>query len=104
MPDSINVPCGIAIPQVFQEGPVDMDLVKKYVERAEGLGYHSLWVQERIMGESPTLEGLSLLCYVAAWLSRYMALMPCHGTEAWELLPLTSISIWRRPFSPTPST
>ena len=84
MSESINVPCGIAIPQVFHEGPVDMELVKKYVERAEGLGYHSLWVQERMMGESPTLEGLSLLCYVAALtknirLGTSVVVMPHHN-------------------------
>ena len=58
MAEQISVPCGIAIPQVFHDGPVDMSLVKRYVEHAEAMGYHSLWVQERMLGESPTLEGL----------------------------------------------
>ena len=66
MADQISVPCDIAIPQVFHDGPVDMDLVRRHVETAEAMGYHGLWVQERFIGESPTLEGLSLLCYVAA--------------------------------------
>ena len=66
MADQISVPCDIAIPQVFHDGPVDMDLVRRHVETAEAMGYHGLWVQERCIGESPTLEGLSLLCYVAA--------------------------------------
>ena len=66
MTQQISVPCSIAIPQVFQDGPVDMGLVQEFVQKAENLGYHSLWVQDRIIGESPTLEGLSLLCYVAA--------------------------------------
>ncbi len=61
-----NVPLGIAIPQVFLDQPVDMALVQKHVKRAEELDYDSLWVQERMMGDTPTLEGLSLLCYVAA--------------------------------------
>ena len=60
------VPFGIAIPQVFYDGPVDMELVRDYVRRAEALGYHSLWVQEQIIGGTPALEPMSLLCYVAA--------------------------------------
>ena len=66
MSQQISVPCGIAIPQVFQDAPVDMGLVTGYVQKAEELGYHSLWVQDRIIGASPTLEGLHLLSYVAA--------------------------------------
>ena len=61
-----SVPCGIAIPQVFPDGPVDMGLVRAYVARAEELGYHSLWVQEEIIGGTPSLEPVSLLCYAAA--------------------------------------
>ena len=60
------VPCGIAIPQVFHDGPVNMALVRDYVTRAETLGYHSLWVQEQIIGGTSALEPMSLLCYVAA--------------------------------------
>ncbi len=43
-----------------------MPLVQKFVKRAEELEYDSIWVQERMIGNTPTLEGLSLLCYVAA--------------------------------------
>jgi hypothetical protein len=43
MSQQISVPCGIAIPQVFQDAPVDMGLVTGYVQKAEELGYHSLW-------------------------------------------------------------
>ena len=39
------VPCGIGLPQVFRDGPVDVRLVRDFATRAEGLGYHSLWVQ-----------------------------------------------------------
>ena len=66
MPTDAAVPCGIAIPQVFPDSPVDMGLVNGYVRRAEALGYESLWVQEQIIGVSPNLEPLSLLAYVAA--------------------------------------
>ena len=66
MPTDAAVPCGIAIPQVFPDSPVDMGLIKGYVRKAENLGYESLWVQEQIIGVTPNLEPLSLLAYVAA--------------------------------------
>ncbi len=65
-----NTPCGIAIPQAFIDRPVDMQLVRSYVSRAEALGYDSLWVQEQIVGDVPILEPLTLLSYVAALTSR----------------------------------
>ena len=66
MPEDTAMPCGIAIPQIFPDSPVDMGLVKGYVQRAEALSYDSLWVQEQIIGVTPNLEPLSLLAYVAA--------------------------------------
>ena len=65
-----RVPCGIAMPQFFQEGPVDMDLVRRWVTRAEELGFESLWTQEDIIGDGPSLEPLTQLSYVAALTSR----------------------------------
>ena len=56
---------GVAVPQMFHEGPVDMGLVRTFADRAEELGYHSLWVQEQIIGATPALEPLTLLSYVA---------------------------------------
>ena len=61
-----RVPVGIAMPQFFQEGPTDMDLVRQFVTRAEELGYESLWTQEDITGDDPSLEPLTQLSYVAA--------------------------------------
>lgn len=65
-----NIPCGIAIPQDFINRPVDMQLVRDYVQKAETLGYDSLWVQESIVGKVPILEPVSLLNYVAALTTR----------------------------------
>ncbi len=61
-----HTPCGIEIPQVFFDGPVDMEHIRKFVTKAETLGYESLWVQERIVGDFPMLEPVTLLSYVAA--------------------------------------
>ena len=66
MPERSGVPCGIAIPQVFPDGRVDMEMVREYARSAERLGYHSLWVQEQIIGDTPSLEPVTLLCYAAA--------------------------------------
>ncbi len=60
------LPCGIAVPQVFVDEPVDMGLAREFSRRAEALGYHSLWTQEQIIGATPVLEPISLLCHVAA--------------------------------------
>ena len=61
-----NTPCGIAIPQVFSDTPVDIKLIQNFVQKAETLGYDSLWVQESIVGRVPVLEPISLLTYAAA--------------------------------------
>jgi probable F420-dependent oxidoreductase len=63
---SHHTPCGIEIPQVFFDGPVDMEHVRKFVIQSETLGYDSLWLQERIIGGFAVLEPLTLLSYVAA--------------------------------------
>ena len=65
-----NIPCGISIPQDFINRPVDMQLVRDYVQKAETLGYDSLWVQESIVGKVPILEPVGLLNYVAALTTR----------------------------------
>jgi len=65
-----KIPCGIAIPQVLGDTAVDINLIQQFVQKAETLGYDSLWVQESIVGNVPVLEPLSLLTYAAALTSR----------------------------------
>ena len=48
-----KTPCGIAIPQVFSDTAVDINLIQQFVQKAETLGYDSLWVQESIVGQCP---------------------------------------------------
>jgi probable F420-dependent oxidoreductase len=64
-----GIPCGFAIPQTFT-GPVDVELIRKFVTRAEALGFDSLWVQEQIISDSPILEPVTLLTYVSALTSK----------------------------------
>ena len=61
-----HTPCGIELPQVFFNGPTDMEHIRKFAVRAETLGYDSLWLQERIIGDFTMLEPVTLLSYVAA--------------------------------------
>jgi len=61
-----NTPCGIEIPQLFFDQPVDIDHIRKFVMKAESLGFDSLWLQERMISDFPMLEPVTLLSYVAA--------------------------------------
>jgi probable F420-dependent oxidoreductase len=79
------VRCGIAIPQDFIDGPLDIDLLHMFLSRAETLGYESAWVQEQIVGAVPILEPLTLLSYAAA-LTRTLRL----GTSV-------MLTVWRNP-------
>jgi probable F420-dependent oxidoreductase len=65
-----HTPCGIELPQVFFDGPVDMGHIRQFALRAETLGYDSLWLQERIVGDFTMLEPVTLLSYVAAITSK----------------------------------
>ena len=87
-----HLPCGIEIPQVFFDGPVDMEHIRTFVTKAETLGYDSLWLQERIIGGFSMLEPVTLLSYVAAITTKLRL-----GTSV-ILLPLAS------PSSPPPAS
>jgi probable F420-dependent oxidoreductase len=65
-----RTPCGIELPQVFLDGPVDMEHIGKFAVKAEALGYESLWLQERVIGDFAMLEPVTLLSYVSAITSR----------------------------------
>ena len=58
---SNHTPCGIELPQVFFDGPVDMEHIRKFATRAETLGFDSHWLQERIIGDFAMLEPVTLL-------------------------------------------
>ena len=71
MSSNTGVQWGIGIPQHFFNGPVDVALIQRFVVKAEALGYHSLWVQDRAASaDFPILEPVSLLCYAAALTTR----------------------------------
>src|SRR5579864_207572 len=64
------IPCGIAIPQTFASSPIDVRLIRDFVQKAESLAYESLWVQEQIITDALILEPVTLLTYAAALSSK----------------------------------
>ena len=65
----MSVKFGIAIPQFYPEGKVDLAVLDEYLAAAEALDYHSGWVQEEIL-RSPALDAIGLLTYAAARTTR----------------------------------
>jgi probable F420-dependent oxidoreductase len=66
-----NLQFGIAIPQTFPTRETNLALISGFISKAESLGYHSAWVQERaIGGDIPNLDPIPLLSYAAALSSR----------------------------------
>lgn len=57
---------GISIPQIFLDSRIDPGAITAYVQKAEAMGYHSLWVQDRTLGPISVLESVTLLTFAAA--------------------------------------
>lgn len=60
-----NTRFGIAIPQMFPDGNVDMNLVSDHLRHVESLGYESAWVQDQMLGSMYTLEPFTLMTYAS---------------------------------------
>ncbi len=67
--ESGNLSFGIAIPQTFTDRSFS-GFIRRFLSRAEALGYQGLWVQEQIIGDVPILEPVTLLTYAAAVTSK----------------------------------
>lgn len=59
--DHRRVPVGFSLPQVFPDGNFDLTLIQRVAQKAEMLGYDSLWTQEQTVGRSQSVEPLALL-------------------------------------------
>lgn len=68
--ESGRIPCGIAIPQTFTDLSTAVGALRRFIPRAEALGYEGLWVQEQILGDVSLLEPVTLLTYAAALTSK----------------------------------
>lgn len=65
---------GVAIPQIFSGPRTDTAMLHAFLEKAEEFRFHSVWVQEQILGRGmPSLEPVALLSY-AAGLTRRLRL------------------------------
>ncbi len=60
----------VSIPQTFPSGPISPASIRTFAQRAEELGFDSLWVQESIIGRQRQLDSIELLTFTAACTSR----------------------------------
>ena len=58
------------IPQAWTTGELDRSRIRRYLERAEALGFESAWVVEQVLGAVPSLEPVELLAWAAALTDR----------------------------------
>ena len=65
-----RIELAVSIPQTFPGRAVDPGFIRKYLARAEALGFHSAWVVEQVIGAIPSLEPVELLTYAAAVTTR----------------------------------
>jgi alkanesulfonate monooxygenase SsuD/methylene tetrahydromethanopterin reductase-like flavin-dependent oxidoreductase (luciferase family) len=56
----------VAIPQHINDGEFDPAELRRYLARAEELGFHSAWTQEQVLGSIPHLDATNLMTYAAA--------------------------------------
>ena len=57
---------GIALPQGFRDGAIDLNLVREYAQQAEAAGFDDLWTMEQITGRHAFLEPVTLLAYLSS--------------------------------------
>lgn len=67
---SARVELAVAIPQTSLDGAIDRGRLRQFLLRADGLGFHSAWVVEQIIGRIAGLEPVELLTYAAALTER----------------------------------
>jgi probable F420-dependent oxidoreductase len=61
---------GIGIPQFFSDGEFDIETFRRFLLRAEELGFESGWTQEQVLGASSQLSALETMTYAAACTER----------------------------------
>jgi len=60
----------ISIPQYVADGTFDPGAMRRYLARAEELGFASAWTQEQVLGTIPHLAPVETLTYAAACTER----------------------------------
>jgi alkanesulfonate monooxygenase SsuD/methylene tetrahydromethanopterin reductase-like flavin-dependent oxidoreductase (luciferase family) len=61
---------GISIPQLVPDGSFDPAALRRYLSRAEELGFDGAWSTEQIIGTAPNLDPSAILAYAAACTER----------------------------------
>src|SRR5256885_13485026 len=56
----------ISIPQFVEDGSFDPEAQRRYLARAESLGFESAWALEQVLGTMPVLGPLETLAHAAA--------------------------------------
>ena len=56
----------VAIPQTFLDGRVDPARLRRFLVRAEALGFSGAWVVEQVIGTVASLGPIECLTYAAA--------------------------------------
>ncbi len=56
----------ISIPQFVPDGSFDPAALRRYLDRAEELGFESAWTQEHTFGSMPVVSALEMMSYAAA--------------------------------------
>jgi probable F420-dependent oxidoreductase len=61
-----RVRLAVGIPQTWTAGQLDRPKIRRFLERAEALGFESAWVVEQILGSIPSLDPVEFLAWAAA--------------------------------------
>ena len=56
----------VGIPQTWTAGEIDRPKIRRFLERADALGFESAWVVEQVLGAIPSLDAVELLAWAAA--------------------------------------
>lgn len=60
----------ISIPQYVSDGGFDPAGLRRYLARAERLGFHSAWTGEQLLGTMPHLSPIETMAFAAACTDR----------------------------------
>jgi probable F420-dependent oxidoreductase len=60
----------VGIPQTWTSGPIERPKIRRFLERADALGFESAWVVEQVLGAIPSLDAVELLAWAAALTER----------------------------------
>jgi alkanesulfonate monooxygenase SsuD/methylene tetrahydromethanopterin reductase-like flavin-dependent oxidoreductase (luciferase family) len=66
MPRVTSPQIAISIPQLVPDGAFDPAALRRYLSRAEELGFDGAWTTEQVIGTAPNLDSSAVLGYAAA--------------------------------------